>query len=215
MKRPISLVLAVTLGALVLCGCRSMYYSTMEAFGKHKRDLLKSNVKAASEEQKEASEEFKDALTRLKEMYGFKGGELERVYNALKSDYDRCSAAANEVKERVGKVETIAADLFKEWESELKTIQNETLRADSRRKLDATRKRFDTLHASMKKAEESMDPVLVQFRDQVTYLKHNLNAAAIGSLQGEATSIEQDISKLIADMNASIKQADEFIKTME
>ena len=46
-------------------------------------------------------------------------------------------------------------------------------------------------------------------------LKHNLNAQAVGSLRGEAVEIEREISKLITDMNASIAQADEFVKGLE
>jgi hypothetical protein len=60
-----------------------------------------------------------------------------------------------------------------------------------------------------------MDPVLTKLRDQTLYLKHNLNAAAIASLRGEATNIQSEISNLIADMNASIAKADEFIKAMQ
>ena len=57
-----------------------------------------------------------------------------------------------------------------------------------------------------------MEPVLKQFRDQVLYLKHNLNAAAIGALKGETVDIEKEIQQLIKDMNASIQQADSFIQ---
>ena len=60
-----------------------------------------------------------------------------------------------------------------------------------------------------------MEPVLRQFKDYVLYLKHNLNAQAIASLKGEATNIQDDISRLIEQMNASIAKADEFIKTLQ
>ena len=59
-----------------------------------------------------------------------------------------------------------------------------------------------------------MEPVLKQLKEQVLYLKHNLNAAAIGSLRGEATSIQNDIGRLLGQMNTAIAQADEFIKTL-
>src|SRR5438270_136363 len=65
-------------------GCRSVYYSTWEKLGKYKRDLLKENVQEARDDQKKATEQFKDALTRLKEMYGFEGGNLEKTYSKLK-----------------------------------------------------------------------------------------------------------------------------------
>ena len=52
------------------------------------------------------------------------------------------------------------------------------------------------------------------FRDQVLFLKHNLNARAIASLQTELISVEAEVNSLIKDMNASIKEADEFINAM-
>ena len=95
-------------------GCQTAYYSTWEKFGKYKRDLLKDRVEEARDDQKKATEQFKDALTRLKEMYGFHGGDLEKTYDRLKSDYDRCEARANAVKSRIAKVEQVAQDLFQE-----------------------------------------------------------------------------------------------------
>jgi hypothetical protein len=198
-----------------LFGCRSTYYSTMEKFGVYKRDLLKKRVVEARDDQKVASQQFKDAMTRLKELYGFQGGDLEKTYEALKKDYDRSAAKADDVRKRIRDVEVVADDLFKEWEGELRQISSETLRANSRKQLQETQQRYDDLHIALKQAEKSMDPVLTAFHDHVLYLKHNLNAQAIASLKGEATSIQTDIMKLINEMNAAIAHADEFIKQMQ
>ena len=111
-------------------------------------------------------------------------------------------------------METVASDLFREWESEIREISSESMRASSRDQLRQTRERYDEMHRSLKRAEQSMDPVLTKFRDHVLYLKHNLNAQAIASLKGEAVSIQNDIARLIEDMNGSIEQADAFIKQM-
>src|SRR5215203_1502839 len=193
---------------LILAGCRSAYYSAWEQFGVHKRDLLKKKVTAARDGQQEAAEQFKDALTRLKDLYGFEGGNLEKVYNSLSADYERSAARAETVHKRVRDVETVAADLFAEWEKEIKEISSDNLRDNSREKLRETRRRYEALHNALKRAENSMDPVLTRFKDQVLFLKHNLNAAAIASLKGETTNIQAEISKLLEDMNAAIAQAD-------
>jgi hypothetical protein len=204
----------VSIAALLLLSCRSTYYAAWEKVGVHKRDLLKKKVEAARDDQKAAGEQFKDALTRLKEMYGFQGGDLEKTYNNLQRDYDRCVARANDVHKRIKDVETVAEDLFAEWEKEIKEIGSETLRADSRTKLRETRSRYDELHSALKRAEKSMDPVLSRFHDQVLYLKHNLNAAAIASLRGESTSIQAEIARLLEEMNGAITQADRFINSL-
>ena len=196
-------------------GCRSTYYSAWEAFGKQKRDLLKDNVEKVRDDQQKASEQFKDALTRLREMYRVEGGDLEKTYDRLKTELDRSNSRADAVRSRIKKVEQISSDLFVEWGNEAKTLSNPRLRQDSEQKLRDTQQKYDSLHASMKRAEASMDPVLTQLHDQVLYLKHNLNAQAVGALKGEALDVEKEIQKLIQDMNASISEADAFIKNMQ
>ena len=54
-----------------------------------------------------------------------------------------------------------------------------------------------------------------RLHDQVLYLKHNLNAAAIASLKGETLNIQAEITRLLQDMNAAIAQADSFINTLQ
>ena len=206
---------SVAFACLLSTGCRSTYYAAYERFGVHKRDLLKKRVVAARDEQKKAGEEFKDALTRLKELYQFEGGELEKSYNNLKSDYESCAERAQGVRKRIRDMDTVASDLFKEWENEIEQISTASLRSSSQRQLEETRRRYKDLQAALKKAESAMDPVLVKFRDYVLFLKHNLNAQAIASLKGEAASIQVEISKLIDEMSTSISRADEFIKGLE
>lgn len=199
---------------LALTGCQTTYYAMWEKMGKEKRHLLKDNVQKAREEQAEASEQFASVVERIKSMYGFDGGELEDVYEELRNDYETCEARADSVRDRIDKVEQIAADLFDEWESEIASIENAKLRSNSQASLRDTRARFSRLQRSMSRAEASMAPVLVNLRDYVLYLKHNLNAQAVSSLKREVADIEADVSSLIADMNRSIKEADAFVKAM-
>ena len=198
-----------------LTSCNSVYYSAMEKIGYEKRDLLIRAVKKARGEQKEAGEEFTDALTELKKISGFHGGSLEKAYDSFKAEFDDCERQAAAVRTQVAEVDQVAKDLFREWEREAKQYESATLAADSRRKLADTRARFTQLSRSLHTAEASMDPVLRQFRDQVLYLKHNLNAAAIGSLRGTADNIQTSINRLLDQMNRSIAEADRFIQTLQ
>jgi Protein of unknown function (DUF2959) len=195
-------------------GCRSTYYAMWEKMGKPKRELLKDQVTEARNDQEQAAQQFKDALTRLREIYAVQGGELETTYDRLKADYDKCESRAEDVRKRIGKMDRIAQDLFKEWEEEIETYSSARLRSGSQARLDDTRAKYQSLLTAMRRAERSMDPVLVEFRDQVLYLKHNLNALAIGTLQGEAGEIEKEIAKLIQEMNKSIAEAEDFMSAL-
>jgi len=111
-------------------------------------------------------------------------------------------------------VEDVAEALFREWKAELGQYTNPTLRSESQRQLDMTRRRYETLLGLMRRAAERMAPVIATFRDQVLFLKHNLNAQALSSLQKEAINIQDDITKLLAEMDRSIRQADSFISAL-
>jgi len=67
----------------------------------------------------------------------------------------------------------------------------------------------------MERAESKLEPVLAVFKDQVLYLKHNLNARAISSLKNELSGIKTDVSTLINAMEKSINEANTFINSME
>ena len=176
---------------------------------------LKDQVEKARSDQEEASEQFKDVLTRIKEMYGFDGGGLEEFYNKLKSDYEECERRADKVTSRIEKVEQVAADLFEEWEQEIDDISNSKLQSQSRQSLALTKRRYARLRVAMREAESSMKPVLIHLNDYVLYLKHNLNAQAVGALKEEVGDIENEVDGLIKDMSKSIKEAEAFLKTFE
>jgi len=201
------------LALVLIVGCRSAYYSAWEQFGKYKRDLLQDKVKQVRDDQKQTTDQLKDALTRLQELYGFQGGDLEKTYRRLQGSYQDSVAKADSLKKRIGEMDQIANDLFKEWEGEIGSISTPSLRDESRKQLTQTRQRYQDLYSATTRAERSIEPVLTKFHDYVLFLKHNLNAQAISSLQGEASKIQVDISKLINEMNESIAQAENFMKT--
>lgn len=208
----ITTLIGLSVVAILLIGCQSAYYAMWEKMGKEKRHLLQDQVEKSRSDQEKASEAFKDALTRLKEMYDFQGGDLEKMYNRLSDDYDNCRDRAAIIDERIDKIQNIARDLFAEWRQEIEQIHNPTFRSQSTQKLKATQSRFAKMESALIAARRRMTPVLGNLKDYVLFLKHNLNAQAIGSLKGEAASIETDVGRLIRDIQRSIQEADVFLK---
>jgi phage shock protein A len=213
MKR-LTAVLAV-LSVFFLFGCQKAYYSAMESVGYDKREILSDRVENARESQQDAKEQFASALDRFRSVVAVDGGTLEEKYDTLSDEYDDCEDRATDVTKRIDKVENVAEALFKEWAAEIKQYSSDKLRASSRAKLRVTKKKYAVLIKAMRRAESKMKPVLAAFKDQVLYLKHNLNAKAIAALEGELTSIRGDVDTLIKEMDKSIAEADAFIKTLE
>ena len=201
--------------SILLVGCSSAYYGTMEKLGYHKRDLMVNRVESARDAQQEAKEQFESALEKFSHVLKVDGGELEEKYEQLKTAYDKSNARAETVRDRIGAVEDVSEALFEEWQAELDQYTSDSLRRSSARKLKQTRRQYTQLIGAMKRAEKKMEPVLSAFHDQVLFLKHNLNARAIASLQTELVSVEAEVNSLIRDMEASIIEADAFINSFE
>lgn len=192
-------------------GCQTAYYGAMEKMGYEKRDILVDRVEDARDDQQAAKEQFTSALQQFRAVTGFTGGQLGEAYDTLNASYERSKAKADAVHDSIVKVDEVANALFKEWQAELDEYTNEALRRESAQKLTMTRDRYAQLIAAMKRAESSIDPVLSTFHDQVLFIKHNLNAQAIASLQGQLNAIETDVGALVREMERSIAEANEFI----
>jgi hypothetical protein len=208
-------LLTILLSVTLLSGCQSAYYSAMEKVGVHKRDIMVDRVEDTNKAQQDAQEQFTSALDALKALNQFDGGDLETAYNDINDQYEASSDAAEKVSERIAAIEDVADALFDEWENELSLYTSATLKRDSEKKLRATQTSYKKMLSAMHKAESKMAPVLNTLRDNTLYLKHNLNAAAIGSLQGEFTSLQKDIQRAINDMQIAIDESERFISQLK
>lgn len=208
------LMLLIMAGLAFGTGCQSAYYRTWEAFGWEKRHLLVDEVKETRDEQQAAKEQFASALESFIAVTQFEGGDLQAKYEELSDEYEESRKHAEAVRGRIDRVERVGEDLFSEWEDELELYQSDELRRASERQHRATRRQYDQLIRSMRAAESKMEPVLRAFHDQVLFLKHNLNARAIASLEDTATSIRDDVAQLIREMETSIEEANAFIEQM-
>ena len=206
----------VTVALLAIAsGCTTAYYGTLEKFGIEKRDILVDRIDDAREAQADAKDQFATALERYRSVVNFEGGDLEKTYDRLNREYERSEKRAEAVRDRIDAVEAVADDLFVEWERELGAYTDADLRRRSAALLSETRGQYREVLAAMQRAERSMDPVLALFRDQVLFLRHNLNARAVGSLESELDAIERATSALLIDMQMSIDEASAFIRAME
>ncbi len=194
-----------------ITGCSSTYYGAMEKVGVHKRDILVDRVEEGRDAQADAQEQFKTALEQFDSIVKLEETDLKKAYDKLNKEYEKSKGAADNVSSRIDKIESVAKALFKEWNKELGQYESKELRRSSQEQLRATKERYNEMLVTMKTAEESMDPVLRIFHDNVLFLKHNLNAQAIGSLQTEFANLEDQTEELIKSMNIAIESSNKFI----
>ena len=200
---------------LLVTGCSSAYYSAMEKVGIHKRDILIDRVEEATDSQEDAKKEFTSALEQFSTLINFDGGELEAQYLQSKSHFEASEQAAKEVSDRIDAIESVAQALFSEWQDEIEQYNNQSLKRQSQNKLRQTKSKYNDVIITMQSAEKKMSPVLMALKDNMLYLKHNLNAQAVGALKGEYQSIKRNIEVLIKEMNNSIDDSQAFIDSLK
>lgn len=214
----VSIVLKVVVlffSLAALSSCSNTYYGAMEKVGVHKRDIMVDRVESARNAQEDAQEQFKSALEQFDSVVSLEETDLKKAYDQLNEEYEDCVSVAETVSERIDKVESVSEDLFDEWESEIRLYENKELARSSKKQLSDTKSRYREMLSRMEDAEKSMEPVLVIFRDNVLFLKHNLNAQAIGSLQNEFAGLEAEIEKLVGRMSEAIDSSNAFIADMK
>ena len=210
--QPIRLFVAALLLLGSLGGCQSAYYGALEKVGIAKRDVLVDRVVAARKSQDEAQVAYVDALEQFRTVVAVDGGNLEATYHRLKGRLEQAQARADAFSARIDAVESVADALFREWSGELKQYQDAGLRARSKTALERTRIRYQAVQQAMRRAQASFKPALAGLNDQVLYLKHNLNAAAIGAIRNELPRMQDDAERLRRDIEYSSSEADRFLR---
>jgi tetratricopeptide (TPR) repeat protein len=193
---------------------RKVYYSTRESIGDHKREIVVYQVEQACISLQETKEEFEETLERFKSLVCVNDSGLDHRYNLLNRQYQFCRSKSDAVSNKIRAIQEVSEALFIEWESELDQYSNRALRNSSKQQLKAARQNYTRLIKSMQRAESKIHPVLAAFKDQVLYLKHNLNSRAIAALQHEFIEMSVDISQLILAMEQTIQEASRFFSTL-
>ena len=193
---------------------RNFYYSARESIGEHKRDIVVYQVEQACTSLQETKAEFEDALAKFKSIVHINESALEQKYHLLNRQYQFCRSKTEEVSDRIEAIEGVSQALFAEWEAELNEYSNKTLRNNSKQQLKLAKQNYSRLLKTMRMAEAKIQPVLAAFKDQVLYLKHNLNGRAIAALHHEFLEITIDISQLILAMEITISEASQFVSLL-
>jgi chromosome segregation ATPase len=197
----LSILVLVLAGATT--GCSSTGIALKERFGYAKREQLVDKVEATRDSQEAAKQQFQSALEEFIAVTGSTSADLEAKYKKLNTEYQRAESRAETVRERI-----------REWKAELGQYSDASLRRSSERQLEETTSRYEELMDAMRAAASRMDPVLGRFKDQVLFLKHNLNARAVAGLKESVSGIQTDVERLIREMEASIAEANRFIQEM-
>jgi hypothetical protein len=202
------------LSAIMLAGlgCGQAYDSTLETFGKSKKDTLIDRITATRDAQAQTKEQFAIALDEFREIAGYRGTLLEEKYKEIKAQYERCQSQTQTVENRLAEVRRAAKSFFRQWEDEMETFSSSVARRSSEEKYRQMQTRCDGVMNAMERVCDKFYPALAAYKDQVLLLKHVVNSQGEVASGGELTIAEREISLLTLEIDRAMAQADTFIR---
>lgn len=214
MKLNHPIILTFLIGALLTSGCSTVYYTVWEKLGKEKRDLLLSKLSATREAQGELKEALESTAERIQKEYPFDVGNTGKAYDMLSADYETVNKRFENVKKQNSQVNTIAVDLFSEWEKEARGMSDPSLRKQSLQHLRESKESFSELSKHTKRSIDRVTPLLKKLDDHRLFRKHLLNAKATRSLEKSLRGLDPEIDSLKKDIEESIRSVREFESTL-
>jgi hypothetical protein len=138
-------------------------------------------------------------------------GDAVAAYKDLKKTIDSSDDQANDLRKCVEKMQAAAEPVFDQWTKDLEAYSNPEMRARSQQRLAAARERFDTVVAAV-------EPVLVEYEtinqtlhDHALFLSHDMNPAAIATIQGDVRSVAKEASALDGSFNSAKAAARAYV----
>jgi DUF2959 family protein len=212
MKR--TFVSAIIFALLALGGCTSTYYSVMQKLGKENRDILVQRVKDSKKDQQDTKEKLQTTMESFQALTGFQGGSLEKSYKKLNGDYQSAADQVAKLHDRIESIDKVSNDLCAEWQGEIDQMGSAKLKAKSIAMLKDAKVRQASYMKAMRITETRIAPVMAAFRDQVLFLKHNLNARAIGSLKATSATMDTNVTVLMKSIDGAMSEADTLIASL-
>ncbi len=201
--------------AMMLAGCSQTYYGTMETFGKHKRQLIIDQVLRVREAQSDISNKFTMSLEQFQVSSTLRGALLEEKYKELQNLYAACDSSTGKLESEIDKLTNVLEAMYDEWQKELELYEDAQLRQASEDRLNRTMTRYDKLVMGFEKGTENIYPALKAYKDQLLFVKHNLNAQADGSVKQEFGKFQNQITSLLRQLDASMAECDSFIALIQ
>lgn len=202
-----SWILLLLIPAALLSGCQALD-PARGSFGLHRRDRLVQELDHTNYALLEVQRVFASAKTELEEFETKSDQTLRERHVQLSECYSRCEEAATAAEAAIAALENGARRFFLGWDSELFDYTDPDARKASRIQLEKSRSEYETMIAKVRETEQLMGAVVDEFRDYVSFLRHNLNIQEFASLNDPSADLEARIEALVDDLGRSLDATD-------
>ncbi|MCK6460067.1 MAG: DUF2959 domain-containing protein [Planctomycetes bacterium] len=140
-------------------------------------------------------------------------GDAVKAYEKLVDTVENSEDQADELRNRIEKMQAEAVPVFDQWTKDLEAYSNPEMRQRSQARLSAARERYDAVVAAVEPVLVEYEAINQSFRDHVLFLKHDMNPAALATIQDDVRRIAKDAASLDGRFNSGRAAAMAYVES--
>jgi hypothetical protein len=181
-----------------------------DAFTHNKMAVLARNIESARDAHVLAGEQIVEAVRKIK-AEASTGARPQEAYDLTRRQLARCESRRHSADRRLKLARNSANEHFSQWGRELEDYDDKTLREASRRSLNDYKARFRVVAEQMDQAGNEMERVVAAIQDQMLFVKHHRNTAALPPRPQPEVDLEALAEPMMNQIGLVVLRADEFV----
>jgi len=175
------------------------------------QEQLATSMKETRLEATQTRDQLVATLATLTALTKQEKGDLRPAYQTYCAEVPKTEAAAAATRARVVWMQGDGLKYFDGWQQTIDSINNQSLRKNAQKRLDATKKSYVKVTASFKEAAEKFNPFLADLNDIQKVLANDVSANGVKALR----STVSDANWRFKAVNRTINDALDEMKKME
>jgi phosphoenolpyruvate-protein kinase (PTS system EI component) len=140
-------------------------------------------------------------------------GDAVKAHKELVAAVEDSEDQAEDLRKGIEKMQAAAVPVFDQWTKDLEAYSNPEMRQRSQARLSAARERYDSVLAAVEPLLVEYETVNQSLRDHVLFLKHDMNPAALATIQDDVRRVAKDAAGLDGRFNSGRAAATAYIES--
>jgi DUF2959 family protein len=162
----------------------------------------------------EARQQLERTLASYNAMVDGKAADPKASYKALDKAVKDTEDRVADVTRRKEEMDAEGAKHFASWKASLDGIGSPDLKKKGEERLQAAQVRYGKIATAGHDARREYDAFLGELKDQITFMGHDLNPAALASLKPDAAKLNARAQKMFEKIDGASAAANASIDSM-
>jgi hypothetical protein len=178
------------------------------------QEQLANSIKDAHVETTRTADQLEATLGALNALTKQTKGDLRPTYDAYCAEVAKTEAAATWTRTRVQWMAGDGRKYFEDWQGTVNGIANESLRKKAQKRLDAVKKSYDKVEASLQLAGEKFKPFLSDLGDIQKALATDVTAGGVKAIKSTVKSANWNHQYVDKAVKAALKEMEKMVKEL-